>query len=344
MSIFDKYLEKAKSKSNAGSRGKAVKNSGYSAIESFTDATEDENIHEGHRRRMRERYEKDPDMETFAPHEVLELYLFNAVPRKDTNEIAHMLINTFGSLSAVFEASVDDLMSVKDMTENAAMMIRQTLTVADIYHRMKFADRAALGNAMSVSQYYRSFFMNKNRELAYAALLDINDCIISTENVGKGAAATVDIDSVKLMRNVREKYASKVIFMHNHPSGNVYPSDIDLVTTSSMMVSLHMMGVRLVDHVIFSPDGYYFSFFQNGLIAILGRRCNTFFDIDVMSRPVAGGDGIVYGRGGVGLSFENYEACENELLGDGEEMESYRDLAERFKNGIVHHVDDTVDD
>ena len=237
------------------------------------------NPHEGHRQRMRERYEKDPDMDTFAPHEVLELFLYNGIPQKDTNRLAHDLINTFGSFNNVFDAPKEDLLAVKGMTKNAVMMIKETLAIASIYHRHLNAHRVELSNPYQVAEYVKSYFLNKTYEMVYALFLDINSKLITTIDVGKGNATSTGIDVKKLSSMARAKRAVKIVLVHKHPGVNFLPSPNDINTTFSLIFYIYLYDMNLIDHIIIGPDGRFFSFEENGLIQELTKRCNAFMSM-----------------------------------------------------------------
>ena len=80
-------------------------------------------IHDGHRGKMRQRFLKS-GLEAFADHEALELLLYYAIPRRDTNPIAHALMDRYGSLPAVLSAPVEDLKKVEGIGENAAVLLK----------------------------------------------------------------------------------------------------------------------------------------------------------------------------------------------------------------------------
>ena len=184
------------------------------------------NLHEGHRDRVRFRFERDIEMDAFNEHEMLEYLLFHAIPRKDTNEIAHLLINTFGSLGNVFNASVNDLVSVKGMTKNAALLVKSILPISRAVTISRQKGRSFLFNTKDAIDKLAGYFQNEPREKAYVACLDINNRVLDVINIGKGSTASTEIDLPKMMQIVTASAANKVILMHNHPSGNVFPSEI----------------------------------------------------------------------------------------------------------------------
>ncbi len=320
MSLWDGYINKAKS------------NASKKHSEKCDDKNVKYNPHEGHRKRMKERFLNDPTLQTFAPHEILELFLFNAVPRKDTNGLAHRLIEEFGSFENVFDASFEDLLAVKDMTENAAMMIKQAVPVVSVYSRNFSKQRTKLNSAYKIINYYRSIFENKRYEEVHAVLLDIHDKLITSVCIGSGNASSTLLDTAKLSSAVRAKGASRVVLLHNHPGGNLMPSATDLSTTCGIMIELSNSGNQIVDHIIFGPDGKYFSFYENDLIKLLTARCNEFLKIDVddLIREKSG-DHIVYDETKrVALDDRMSDELAHKLAGEWKEAEDFAEIAARF--------------
>ena len=100
-------------------------------------------MHEGHRRRLMDRYIKE-GLINFEDHQVLELLLFYAIPRKDTNEIAHILLKSFGSLSNVFEADAEELMKIEGIGKNAAVLIKMVFEMSRRYRMDSFGSRPCI--------------------------------------------------------------------------------------------------------------------------------------------------------------------------------------------------------
>ena len=241
------------------------------------------NLHSGHRDRVRFRFERDIEMEAFNEHEMLEFLLFHAIPRKDTNELAHILINTFGSFSNVFNASVHDLSMTKGMTKNAALLIKSIQPLARAISISRNKKRAFLTTSDDSVKFLSGYFMNEVKEKAFVACLDINHRILDVVNIGKGEAVGTEIDLPKLLQIVSSSSASKVILMHNHPSGNLYPSEADILATNYAMLMLYSHKAKLVDHLIFSQNGEYFSFRHNQIIEALVESCNKIMAVDISS-------------------------------------------------------------
>ena len=92
---------------------------------------EEKGLHDGHRKRVKERFISE-GLDKFQDHQILELLLFYAVPRKDTNELAHTLLNKFRSLSGVMDAPIEVLQE-NGLSENAAVLIKLIPSVCSAY-------------------------------------------------------------------------------------------------------------------------------------------------------------------------------------------------------------------
>ena len=225
------------------------------------------NPHAGHRARLRQKVDRDPELDTMHDHELLELMLSFVIPRKDTNEIAHELIGTFGSLDSVFFATPKELMKIKNMTVPASYLIATQLpiarramrSVADGVDQRKFFSAEACMNEM------HSFFYARKTECFALAFLDIDNKIIKMFQTVGYLATNIDVYVSDVLLKATREGAAKVIIAHNHPSGNLSPSPDDIILTRRIFEALANIDVGLIDHVIFSHNGY-FSFSNNRII------------------------------------------------------------------------------
>ena len=182
-------------------------------------------VHEGHRSRKKEQF-RAHGLDAFADHEVLELLLYYAVPRQDTNPIAHRLMEKFGSLDAVFAA-----------------------------------DRAALEEGA----YFLDLFLGEREEKLYEACLDAKGRLLACHLVAEGDTESVQLNMRKIVENALKCGASSVLLSHNHPSGVALPSPADNATTLSVFDALRTVGVELADHIIVADDDLV-SLRHNGLL------------------------------------------------------------------------------
>lgn len=221
-------------------------------------------IHDGHREKMRARF-LTGGLDSFAPHEALELLLYYAIPRRDTNAIAHTLMERYGSLSAVLNAPVEDLQRVEGIGESAAILLH---LVPQIYRRASVEDAAqdtALNSSAKAGKYLLSLFEGKKREMIYQLCLDRKGKLLACKNLGEGGVAAVVLDIRRVVENAILTSASGVILAHNHPSGIALPSNEDYIMTDKAKAALAAVDVVLMDHIIVA-DGDFVSMADSGYL------------------------------------------------------------------------------
>lgn len=212
-------------------------------------------IHEGHRQRMKRRYLRN-GLNDFSEHEVLELLLFYCIPRRDTNEIAHRLIDHFGSLAKVFDATVSQLMEVEGMGENAALFISLIRETDAYYHLRRFDLNQPLRNCDEYGTYLHAFFANERNEAVYLLCLDAKCMVLGCERITEGSVNTTSVPIRRVVEVALAKKATSVVLAHNHPSGIATPSDEDIQTTYQLGKTLYSVGISLVDHIVVADDEF----------------------------------------------------------------------------------------
>lgn len=221
-------------------------------------------IHDGHREKMRARF-LTGGLDSFAPHEALELLLYYAIPRRDTNAIAHTLMERYGSLSAVLNAPVEDLQRVEGIGESAAILLH---LVPQVCRRASMEDAAqdtALNSSAKAGKYLLSLFEGKKREMIYQLCLDRKGKLLACKNLGEGGVAAVVLDIRRVVENAILTSASGVILSHNHPSGIALPSNEDYIMTDKAKAALAAVDVVLMDHIIVA-DGDFVSMADSGYL------------------------------------------------------------------------------
>ncbi len=211
--------------------------------------------HEGHRQRLKERFVKT-GLEDFEPHVILELLTFYSVPRKDTNPLGHELINRFGSLSEVLDASVEELMKVKGVTLNTAVLISMIPQIARRYLEEKAKAVNVVGGCDDLAFYLMPHFVGRTVETVILVGLDNKNKIISSVIVAEGGRDHVEISKNRIIREIMRIGATRVAIGHNHPRGFAAPSDDDVAMTVEIRELLESVGVEFVDHLICGEDDY----------------------------------------------------------------------------------------
>ena len=221
-------------------------------------------IHDGHRDKMRRRF-LSGGLEPFADHEALELLLYYAIPRRDTNPIAHALMERYGSLSAVLSAPPEDLEKVEVIGRSAAVLIK---LVPRLYQKARLADAAqetVLNSSERAGAYLIERFSGETHEVVYLLCLDRKGKLLSCKRMGEGGIASAGLDIRKLLETALLTSASAVILSHNHPSGVALPSADDFTATERAKTALESIGVQLADHIVVA-DGDFVSMADSGYL------------------------------------------------------------------------------
>ncbi len=220
-------------------------------------------MHDGHRDRIRKKFLLN-GTDNFEEHEVLELALFYAIPRKNTNEIAHRLLESFGSITAIFDAPINMLKEVHGVGESAAVFIKMISSLARIYMEKKHSDVHGTFSLAEISNKLMLKFIGRMEEAVAIALFDAKGKIVYEGIVNKGTVNAVDIYARKIIELVVLYNASSVILAHNHPSGFAIPSVDDIESTAKLNKIFMGMRVSFLDHIIVA-DGDYVSLRECGI-------------------------------------------------------------------------------
>ena len=212
-------------------------------------------VHDGHRQRLKERF-LTQGLSGFEDHNVLELLLFYSIPRCDTNEIAHRLLEEFGSLDRVFDAPAESLCRVKGISAHSASLIKLIPELFSRYHTDKADKEETLNSTKALGKYFVPRFYGKTKEEFHAVFLDDRKKVIKCEKISEGEANVTKVDAKKLITSVVNTNATAVAIAHNHPRGVCIPSHSDLMSTELLYNSLRLINVELLDHIVVSGDDY----------------------------------------------------------------------------------------
>ena len=205
--------------------------------------------HAGHRERLRARFQQDRK-EGFCDHELLELLLTYAIPRRDTNALAHKLMNRFGSLSGVLEADMSELTQVEGIGESAATLILMLLPLFKRYQQERFTQRTPLNNMALLGAYCRTLFYGVHAEQFYVLSLDARLCLIHADLIASGTPNQVRVSPREVASVLLRRNAVGAVLVHNHPAGSELPSAADVETTAQIAATLSALGIALYDHVL----------------------------------------------------------------------------------------------
>ncbi len=220
-------------------------------------------LHDGHRERKRVQF-RQHGLDGFADHEVLELLLYYAIPRRDTNETAHRLLQKFGTLQNVFNAPAEELSRVEGMGEGAALFL--TLLPAVYRRTMRSTGQEKVLNSVEkCGRYFLSLLAQERQETLYQLCLDAKGKLLTCKKQSQGSADCTALSVRQVVENALLSGASAVVLAHNHPSGVALPSENDRAVTLWVRDALKTMDIRLLDHIIVA-DGDYVSMNQSGYL------------------------------------------------------------------------------
>lgn len=233
-------------------------------------------MHTGHRDRVKDKI-INGGLSILSPHEVLEFLLFYAIPRKDTNGLGHRLIEEFGSLSGVLNASYEELMNTEGMTKSAAVLLTAFPELFRQYNLDLLKIKTRLPTPASTLNYLVNLFNGEKEEKVYLICLDNNLNIINCCLINSGTANSVNVMVRQISEAALKNKAVSVILAHNHPSGNVRPSRNDVEFTRFVMLSLSVLEINFYDHYIISGKDY-FSFRLENLLDNIDTKVNNFLN------------------------------------------------------------------
>ncbi len=216
-----------------------------------------DDIHHGHRGRVKARYLKH-GLDNFDDHNVLELLLYYSIPRQDVNRLAHELINKFGSLYGVFDASVEALMSVGGVAESTALLIKLMKDINRRYliSKVNTQSEIILKETRLAGEYFSAYYYEDNEEKVYIATLDEQFRLIKCHKLFEGSINTIAISIRKIVETALADRAYSIIMSHNHPRGNALPSFEDREATSKVVKALRAVDIKLADHIIVGGGTY----------------------------------------------------------------------------------------
>ena len=222
-------------------------------------------LHAGHRKRMREEFLRTGGAE-MEEHRLLELLLFYAIPQGDVNPLAHLLVDHFGSLTGVLHATYDQLVKVKGVGHNTAVLLQLIPAVAARYRRQNASYEHQIVDLWQLRELLEPYFFGQRDEVAYLVCMDGNSRLLATRKLGEGVVDTVQIATRKVLEAALDCNASQAVLAHNHVSGVAVPSNADVDTTLRLKrVLAESVGITLVDHLIFA-GGDMVSMAQSGLL------------------------------------------------------------------------------
>lgn len=214
----------------------------------------EENLHAGHRNRQRKLFLKTGFGPATPSHQMLEMLLYFAIPRKDTNLIAHRLIKRFQTIAGVLDAPEQELRSVEGVGDSVVCLLKMLLPILRRYNEEKANVSTRVMTHSTCIELLSKKYFGQSTEMVYMLFLNNTGRLIRCELLGEGNMASVRLSLRTVVELVVWYEATAVVLSHNHPMGFAVPSDSDCVMTRRLCEMLRKIDVKLLDHIIFAGD------------------------------------------------------------------------------------------
>lgn len=215
-----------------------------------------DNLHVHHRSRQKQKF-VDSGFRNFAEHEILELLLFYAIPQQDTNPTAHRLLNKFKSLKAVFDAPIENLLTIDGIGENSAILIKLIPALLQEYGKSTAGEIDVINNQLDAKRYCANLFVGASTEQFYVICLNPLNKVITCKELSSGSATKVDVKIRSITDFCFKNNCDRILIAHNHPQSDARPSNDDLLMTQRIFNSCVLNEIDVLDHLIISPTDAY---------------------------------------------------------------------------------------
>lgn len=193
--------------------------------------------------------------DSFEPHEALEFILFYAIPKRDTNKLAHELLEMFGSVAGVLNAPYELLIQVNGIGDHAAILLKQIPQLFRIYSEDISKPGKIMDNPKKWAEYFKAKFVGRTTETLFVAGIDDCAYFVACEIISTGTRRAIDVSCEALFRFTIRWNVDRIVLAHNHPNGIAVPSLADKIKTQKLETALKFLDVTLVDHFIFGKNG-----------------------------------------------------------------------------------------
>ena len=223
-------------------------------------------IHKGHRDRVKEKFLQN-GFDGFADHELLEFLLFYCIPMKDTNELAHSLINEFGSISGVFEARPEEIQKRCKVSRHTAVFLSMVPQLTNYYLKSKWEAGVCLDSHETAGEYVKALFAGKTSEMFYLLCLNSRNQLILPVKISEGTINEAPVYVREAVAAAVRNNAVGVILAHNHPGGSIKPSESDREATGQIIKALETVNISVLDHIV-TGGGKFISFAASGMLGM----------------------------------------------------------------------------
>ena len=206
--------------------------------------------HTGHRERMKAEF-LARGLEGWPDHRVLELLLFYTIPQGDVNDLAHELVERFGSLAGVLDASVEELKKVKGVGDHTAVFLRMLPAVLGRYQGARTRLSAVINSPEEAYAWLEPYFFGARNEMVYVLCLDGKRQVLGVRKVAEGSIELAEVNTRRIAEEAIGLRAAQIYVAHNHVSNLAIPSQADWLTTDTLRGALRPIGIELIDHLVF---------------------------------------------------------------------------------------------
>jgi DNA repair protein RadC len=220
--------------------------------------------HKDHRKRLKKKF-SESGVSSFHDYEVLELLLSYAIPRKDVKPLAKELLRAFGSLKGLMDAEKESMEKVKGVGAHTAILIKLIKEIGILYLKEKAKEKPQITCTSELLDYCKTYMGGLKDERFCVIYLDAQNRLTNIETIQEGIVNQAVVYPRKVLENALKQKASAVILVHNHPSGQVKPSDADIRLTKTIQETARILDIIVHDHVIIGENRF-FSFREEGLI------------------------------------------------------------------------------
>lgn len=234
------------------------------------------NPHKDHRSRVKARFMSE-GLSSFADHNVLELLLFYAIPQKDVNELAHALLDKFGSIAGVLDADPIALMEVDGIGEHAATLLKLIPPLAGKYYEESEVPKNSAETADSLGKMFIAKFFGETNEVVYLTMLDNSMRIIDTVKVFSGSVSSAHITPRMVIEPCILRKAAIAVIAHNHPGGIAVPSMQDMGTTKDLQIAMSSVGIPLLEHYLIAEGKYLPLMYKMNGVVRQNAQTNDFY-------------------------------------------------------------------
>lgn len=206
--------------------------------------------HTGHRERMKAEF-LARGLEGWPDHRVLELLLFYTIPQGDVNDLAHELVERFGSLAGVLDASVEELKKVKGVGDHTAVFLRMLPAVLGRYQGARTRLSAIINSPEEAYAWLEPYFFGARNEMVYVLCMDGKRQVLGVRKVAEGSIELAEVNTRRIAEEAIGLRAVQIYVAHNHVSNLAIPSQADWLTTDTLRGALRPIGIELIDHLVF---------------------------------------------------------------------------------------------